>query len=281
MQIGNYEAHLINAGYFRLDGGAMFGVVPKVLWERHHPADEKNRIHMCTNLLLLQGEGKNILVDTGNSPFLNEKAKSNYAISTTGDPLGAGLNTWGISRSEVTDIVLTHLHFDHAGGAVGRNGSGGYAPAFPNARYHVQKKQLDWAQNPSGRDRASYMNEMIQPLLESGQINLLDGPGQIFPGIEVLTFDGHTAGQQLPLIDGNPRKLFYAGDLIPLASQLSPPWIMSYDLQPVVTLSEKNKLLKKAADEDWIIIFEHDPETPCARIEQTEKGWKIGEVVKL
>lgn len=275
MNIGNYEVTIGTSGLFRLDGGAMFGVVPKVLWERHHPSDEKNRISMCTNLLLITGEGKNILVDTGNSTEVSDKMKAIYGIDNTSRSLGRFLAEHGLTNTDITDVILTHLHFDHAGGGVQKDGNGNFVPAFPNAVYHVQKVQFDWAVNPSGKDRASYLKEHFIPLKEAGLLNLLEGPGTLFPGIELLTFEGHTPGQQLPLLEGNGTPLFFAGDLIPLSSHISPPWIMSYDLNPLQSLREKESVLPRAAEEGWTVVFEHDPVLSQAVLELKDGSYSI------
>ena len=245
MKIGTCDVYAEKSGLFRLDGGAMFGVVPKVFWEKTHPADEKNRILMSTSLVLIRSGGKNILIDTGNGEYVSDKMKTIYAMDNSEYSMGMLLSQSGLSHEDITDVVLTHLHFDHAGGAVRQDGSGEFVPAFPHAVYYVQKKQFQRAMEPSGKDRASYMKDQILPLRDAGRLNLLDGPEELFPGIELIVCDGHTPGMQLPLIHGNGEKLFFAGDLIPLHSHLSPPWIMSFDLQPLVTLEEKERILNR------------------------------------
>ena len=248
MNIGNYKVHTASSGLFRLDGGAMFGVVPKVLWEKQHSCDEKNRIYMCTNLLLIQGEGKNILVDTGTGSMANDKMGLNYAIDNSVYSLEGFLSEQGLGVEDISDVILTHLHFDHAGGAVRPDDRKIYVPTFPRARYHVQKKQFEWASNPTRRDRESYRTSHFFPLKESGQLNLLDGPGILYPGIELLTFEGHTPGQQLPLLRGNGTSLFYA-------------------LHPLQTLKEKETILPRIVEENWIVVFEHDPLRPQGTLE--------------
>ena len=281
MKIGTSDVYAGKSGLFRLDGGAMFGVVPKVLWKKTHPADEKNRILLCTNLILVRRGKKNILVDAGNCEYVSDKMRSIYAMDNSEFSMRTLLSQNGLSHKDITDVILTHLHFDHAGGAVRQDGSGGFIPAFPNAVYHVQKKQFQWAMAPSGRDRSSYMREQFLPLTDAGRLNLSDGPGELFPGIEVLVCDGHTPGMQLPLIHGNGEKFLFAGDLIPLHSHLSPPWIMSYDLRPLVTLEEKERILSRAAEENWILFFEHDPVLSCCRIERHKNSFRVRERVSL
>ena len=275
MQVGSYEITIGRAGRFRLDGGAMFGVVPKVLWAARHPSDEKNRIDLCNNLLLLEGEGRTILVDTGNSSELSRKMMSMYAIDNTGAGIEPFLSEQGLTPGDITDVILTHLHFDHAGGAVQRDSEGQYKPAFPNACYYVQKRQFERAFSPSRLDQASYLPEMITPLKEAGRLELLDGPVTLFPGIELLVFDGHTPGQQLPLIRGNGTSLFYGGDLIPLSSHLSLPWIMAYDLNSRQTLEEKKVILPRAAAENWTLVFEHDTAVQHAAIAMKDGEFTI------
>ena len=281
MEIGTCDVYAEKSGLFRLDGGAMFGVVPKVLWEKTHPTDEKNRIPLCTNLVLIRSGGKNILVDAGNCEYVSDKMKSIYAMDNRDYSMDAFLAGFGLSYDNITDVILTHLHFDHAGGAVIQDGSGELVPAFPNAVYHVQKKQFQWAMDPSGKDRASYMRDQILPLRDAGTLNLVDGPGELFPSIEILVCDGHTPGMQLPLIRENGKKLLFAGDLIPLHSHISPPWIMSFDLQPLVTLEEKERILNKAAEENWMLFFEHDTKVSCCRIERHKNTFRVKETVSL
>ncbi|TFG63104.1 MAG: MBL fold metallo-hydrolase [Spirochaetales bacterium] len=281
MKIGSYGIFAEKAGHFRLDGGAMFGVVPKVFWETMHPADDKNRILLSTSLVLLADGKKNILIDTGNCDAASDKMKSIYSMDSSEYSMQNFLSRSGISREDITDVILTHLHFDHAGGAVSDDGTGALMPAFPNAVYHVQKKQFAWAMDPSGRDRASYMTEQILPIREAGRLSLVDGPGELFPGIELIVVNGHTPGMQLPLISGGGETLLYGGDLIPLRSHIAPPWIMAYDLKPLKTLEEKERILGQAADENWMIFFEHDPAVSCCRIERQKNGFRMKEEVAL
>ncbi len=274
MQLGDKTLHLLDAGRFRLDGGAMFGVVPRVLWEKKKQPDERNRIAMATNLLLIQENNRTILVDTGIGTKSDEKFKKIYAIDDAYHVVAA-LQQVGIAPEAVTDVILTHLHFDHAGGATRYSDAGEVVPTFPNARYYVQKAQYEWALNPSEKDRASFLAENYVPLFEAGQLELLESDGEIFPGISVITVTGHTPGQQMVRVQGGGQTLLFAADLIPLEPHLSIPWIMAYDLYPLETLQEKKRILQQAVAEDWIIIFEHDPEVPAGRIMQTEKGFAL------
>ncbi len=280
MQLGNKTIQILDAGRFRLDGGAMFGVVPRVLWEKKKQPDEQNRIAMATNLLLIQQEDRIILVDTGIGTKSNEKFKKIYAIDDTFNAVAA-LKKAGISPGAVTDVILTHLHFDHAGGATCFNESGDIVPTFPNARYYVQKAQYEWALNPSEKDRASFLAENYIPLQERAQLELLDGEGEILPGISVITVTGHTPGQQMVKVQAGEQILLFAADLIPLEAHLSIPWIMAYDLFPMETLKEKKHILHQAVAENWLLIFEHDPDIQAGFVVQTEKGFALKEKIQL
>ncbi len=280
MTVGRYELKIIESGYFGLDGGAMFGIIPKPLWERTNPADSSNRILLATRNLLLIGNGKKILVDTGMGSKWDVKSKSIYAIDQQRASLFKSLETSSISPEEITDVLLTHLHFDHTGGStIIENGK--LIPAFPNAKYHVQKKNCEWGMNPSDRDKGSYLKENFLPLMEEGVLNLLDGEKNFDDEIELILVNGHTFSQQLIKISDASNQFLYCCDLFPTTSHISLPYIMGYDLQPLVTLEEKKKLLAQAVEQDWKLIFEHDPETVYATVTQTEKGIKIKNKFKV
>ncbi len=281
MDIGKYNVQLIDAGRYRLDGGAMFGVVPRTLWEKEYPPDEKNRILLALNTLLLVGNEHVILIDTGAGDKFTEKYANIYAIDYSEHSLLKSLNEHGVQPEDVTDVIITHLHFDHVGGATRYNDRGDLELQFPNAIHYIQKRQLEWAQKRFEKDRASYLSENIDPLLDSGKVEILDGPVKLFEGVDILISDGHTFAQQMVLIYDEERKLLYAADLIPLAAHVAIPWVMAYDLSPMVTIKEKKELLQKAVDENWMIFFEHDPRTPCATIEKGEKGFEVGAPVPL
>ena len=272
MQVGSYSVTVIEAERFRLDGGAMFGVVPKPLWSRSHPPDEKNRIQMVTRCLLARGEGRVVLVDTGLGDDWSEKEREIYAIENGRHSILAALAARGVAASDVTDVVLTHLHFDHAGGAVTR-GQGGLAPAFANARYHVQESQYRWALDPTEKDRRSFRPDTFVPLEASGRLARVDGEAEILPGIHVLPTQGHTIGHQIVRIGEGPGSIVYCGDLIPMAAHLPLPWVMSYDLHPVTTMNEKRALLRQAADQEWILVLEHDPFQQAVRVARQGDGF--------
>ncbi len=280
MNIGPYEVRSIETGTFALDGGAMFGVIPKPLWEKEHPADGRNRIRMAARALLVRGEGRTILVDTGNGETDDPKRKEIFKFESTASNLLTSLRQHGVAPEDVTDVLLTHLHFDHAGGAT-RRVDGVFQPTFPAARYHVQKAQWDAAARPTERDRASFVSEQFLPLLERGQLEFTDGEGEVFSGIRLLTLFGHTTALQCPLISDGSTTLLYCADLIPLRSHVQLPWIMGYDLRPLVTLEEKRTLLKRAAEERWVLFFEHDPDIEAAYITLGAKGYHLAERVAV
>ncbi len=265
---------------FRLDGGAMFGVVPKNLWNRTNPADEQNQIEMAARLLLIKQNEQTILVDTGLGYKLSEKMRSIYKLDFSRFTLERSLAEVGESVDTITDVIVTHLHFDHVGGAVSKDHDR-FVPTFPRARYYIQNEQWQWALNPSERDRASYFPENFLPLREHGVLTLLDGETELFPGIRVIPLEGHTFGQQVVLVETGQGKVLYAADLIPIVSHIPGPYIMGYDLQPLVTLREKNELLSRAVEERWVIFFEHDPVYEAAMVVRTEKGFRPGRMGAL
>jgi glyoxylase-like metal-dependent hydrolase (beta-lactamase superfamily II) len=258
----------------------MFGVVPKVLWERSDPADQRNRIEMAARPLLLVGNGRVVLVDTGNGDKMPEKLREIYKIETGGPTLRSSLEALGIRPEDVTDVILTHLHFDHAGGATVRE-AGRLTPTFPNARYHVQREHWEAALSPTERDHASFFRDDFLPLHEQGVLHFTDGDGEILPGISLEVFYGHTTALQCPVISDGTSTLMYCADLVPMVAHVQLPWIMAYDLRPLVTLEEKRKILARAAAERWILFFEHDPRVAAARIAKEEKGYVVHERVAL
>ncbi|MBP1690650.1 MAG: Glyoxylase, beta-lactamase superfamily [Bacteroidetes bacterium] len=280
MIIGPYDLRSIETGSFALDGGAMFGVVPKPLWEKEHPADERNRIRMAARVLLIRGGGRTILVDTGNGEPDDPKRKDIFKFDTSQASLLTSLARAGVAPGDVTDVILTHLHFDHAGGAT-RRVNGALQPTFPHARYHVQKAHWEAASRPTERDRASFVEENYLPLHDAGQLEFIDGEGELFPGIRLFTVFGHTTALQCPQISDGTTTLFYCADLVPLRSHVRLPWIMGYDLRPLVTLEEKRTILQRAFEEHWVLFFEHDPELEAATIAHDSKGYRIAEGITV
>ena len=270
MKIGKYKLKTVLSGVFALDGGAMFGIIPKPLWEKTNPSDESNRVSLATRNLLLICDDKKILIDTGMGNKWDEKSQNIYGI----DPdlkLELVLEQNGIKPDDITDVLLTHLHFDHTGGST-KLENGKLVPAFPNAKYLVQKKNFEWAMNPSDRDRGSYIKDNFEPLVKEGILNLIDGEIDFDENISFRIINGHTFGQQMIKISDSANTVLYCADLMPFISQIRIPYIMGYDLQPLVTVQEKKKYLQLAADEKWHLYFGHDPNIAATTVKHTEKG---------
>ena len=280
MKIANYNVYTINTGTYALDGGAMFSIVPKTIWNRKNPADERNRIDLALRTLLIVGNGHNILVDVGIGDKFSKKNSEIYKINFTENNLISSLKEHGLSAEDITDIILTHLHFDHAGGATySRNGV--LKPTFPNATYYVQHENNVLANNPTIKDIGSYRSENIIPLIKSGKLKTISGSVELFPNISMIISNGHTLGQQLVKISDNDNTLVYCADLIPDTSHLPVHYIMSYDLHPLTIMEEKRTFLEKAAGEDWILFFEHDINVEAARIKKTDEKFEIDTKIKL
>jgi len=273
MQIGKYKLSIIESGNFRLDGGAMFGIIPKVLWQKTNPPDEVNRIKLSTRHLVLQNESKKIIIDTGMGEKWDEKFKSIYAIDESAS-MNFALKSIGLKPDDITDVILTHLHFDHTGGSTIQN-NGKLEPAFPNAKYYVQKQNYDWAVNPSDRDKGSYIQENFFPLFEKEVLNFINGNEQFDDEIDFIVINGHTFGQQMVKISDGNNTFLFCSDLMPFVSHIPLPYIMGYDLQPLVTLEEKKKILKQALDENWKLFFGHDPEIAFATIKKFGEGYIV------
>ncbi len=274
MEIGKFKITPIEFGNFRLDGGAMFGVIPKVLWERFHPADDKNRIDMVMRCLLIEVDDRKILIDDGFGQERTDKFKEIFAFTGGEDYLDKGLADAGLELSDITDVVLSHLHFDHCGGSTTQKNTNP-VPTFPNAKYHIQKRQLDHARSRLERDRASYHPVDFEPLVEAGVVNIVEEEWSLMDGMDFLICNGHTPGMQLARIQDGGETLLFGADLIPLACQFPIPWIMSYDLYPITTLNEKKKILGQAADEGWTFFFEHDPKHTFGKVRKTDKGFSL------
>ncbi len=259
MNLGDFEIHSISDGHFRLDGGAMFGVVPRTLWEKTNPPDEKNRILLGINPLLIRTPDLDMIVDTGIGQRWDEKSRAIYGIDR--DPtLGESLGRLGMTEGDIDVVINTHLHFDHAGGNTVAEG-GSMAPAFKSARYIAQRGEWEDALNPNERTRASYRPGDFVPVMEAGQLDLIDGDKEITPGVKVLRTGGHDRNMQVVLVESRGETALYPGDIIPTVTHLSYPYIMGYDLFPAETLRIKKELIAKAAAERWLVVFEHDPES--------------------
>lgn len=269
--------HIIDTGFFKLDGGAMFGVVPKSLWNRHNPADEKNLCTWAMRCLLIEDGGKLILIDTGLGNKQDQKFFGHYDLHGDASLIGS-IKNCGYDVTDITDVVLTHLHFDHVGGAVRYNPDGSQLlPTFPNAVYWSNEAHWEWAVDPNPREKASFLKENILPLQESGQLKFIEKDQSPFSNIAFIHVDGHTEQMMLPVIQYKDQKIIYAADLLPSSYHIPLAWIMSYDMRPLVTMQEKQEVLQNAAAEKHIILFEHDPVFETALVEQTEKGIAIRE----
>ena len=276
-QIGKWKIFPLETGDFRLDGGAMMGSVPKVLWEKTNPADEYNRIDLALRCLLLD-DGKNrILIDTGLGTKGSEKFKTMFHIVQPENPLKNALSNVGFSPTDVTHVIFSHLHFDHAGGATELNEEGQPVPAFPKAEYFITEAQWKQANQPNARDRASFSQADFQPLQEAGLLQLIPENTNIMNGISTYCVHGHTCGQQLVKLEDGDEALIYCSDLIPLKSHLKIPWIMGYDLNALLTLEEKTQFLAQAGDENWWLVFDHDPETSAVKIQEGKKYYDVVE----
>lgn len=272
MRFGQYDCFCVETDLFFLDGGAMFGVVPKNLWERKIPADSANRIPMQARSLVIRGSGKIILVDAGVGNNISEKFRKIYGMAQASVSMAERLRAFGLCPEDITDVFLTHLHFDHVGGATHQS-AGRMVPAFPRAVYHVQQAQWDLACNPSLRDQSSYLPDNFLPLESHGVLNRIDGPkDDFFDGIDLIVTHGHTRGQQHLLVKGADTSLFFCADLVPTSAHLPIAWNMAYDNEPLVLLDEKQALLARAVEENWVLCFEHDPEVSAAYV--TEKNGK-------
>jgi len=278
-QLGRLRVHAIQAGGQKLDGGAMFGVVPKPLWQRRIPADDRNRIQLGMRCLLIEHEIGPVLIDTGAGNKEDSKFYDIYGIENRGERgptrLEDGLAQLGIAPGDVKMVINSHLHFDHAGGNTFRDASGEVHPSFPNAKYVVQRREFEWATHTNERTAASYFPHNFVGLRAAGMFELIEGEGEIIPGIRAIPTPGHTPGHHGLLIDGGAERAFYIADLVPTAAHLPLPWIMGYDVEPMVTLETKRHILKRAVDEDWVLVFEHDATTAWSRIAHDGKSYTL------
>ena len=272
MKFGDYRVEIVPDCEFRLDGGAMFGVVPRNLWSQTFPPDEQNRIRMNMNCVFIDTGSEKILIETGIGDKWSEKHRAIYGIDRKRS-LDESLQTIaGVNANEVTIVINTHLHFDHAGGNTKLDQSGTPAPSFPNARYFISRAEYEHAEAPSERDRASYLAENWQPLKASGQMELKDANYEVMPGLRMETYAGHNRSMQCWRLDRGGQTLFGFADLVPTRAHVPFAWIMGYDLYPVKTLEAKKRLLPQAAREGWMCLFYHDPDQPlCHLIERDGK----------
>ncbi len=275
------ELYSVNTGYFKLDGGAMFGVVPKVIWQKSNPADENNLCNWAMrSLLVVDGERK-ILIDNGIGDKQDEKFFSHYYLHGE-DSLEKSLNKLGFKPEDITDNVITHLHFDHCGGGVVYNAkSKSYETFFPNATYWISEEQWELALSPNKREAPSFLEENFIPIEESGQLQLVDEDTELFPDFYVKMFYGHTEGQMIPFILYEEKTIVFAADLIPSAGHIPLSYLMGYDIRPLVCLKEKEEFLNKVADENHILFFEHDYTIECCTLKHTPKGVRLDKFFPL
>ena len=278
MKIGSYEIFSIETSEFRLDGGAMYGIIPKTLWEKLSPADELNRIHLITRSLLLVSDNRKILIDTGNGTKWEEKYKRIYQIDTSYYSIERSLNKYGYKSNDITDVICTHLHFDHVGGNT-KLEEGKIVPTFPNAKYWVSKENWELANHPSQKDAGSFLEEDWKVLIENSMLEIVSGKESFIEGIDISLSNGHTLGLMHPIISDGYQTIFYGSDLFPTATHIPVQWVMSYDIQPMVTIQEKNDLLEKMFKKNWILFFEHDPNIQACTIDWDGKKYGIKEEV--
>ena len=273
------KLYTIDTGFFKLDGGAMFGVVPKSLWQRTNPADSNN---LCTwaNRLLLIEDGKRLtLIDTALGDKQDAKFFGHYFIHGD-DTLDKSLAKYGFHRDDITDVILTHLHFDHCGGAIKRENEK-LIPAFNNAKFWSNEKHWDWAVNPNPREKASFLKENIIPIQESGQLNFLKEGEKYDANIDIRYAHGHTEAMMLPQIDYKGKTILYMADLLPSVGHIPLPYVMGYDTRPLVTMDERQSYWQEIVDKEYILFLEHDSVNECCTLQNTEKGIRVKDIFKL
>jgi glyoxylase-like metal-dependent hydrolase (beta-lactamase superfamily II) len=280
MKFGDYECNPLDLGDFRVDGGAMFGIIPKTEWQTKVAVDAENRIRLKNRSLLIQGAEKNILVDTGFGNKLTPELKRLYGITTAPIDINLVLSTYNLDVYQITDVILSHLHLDHTGGSTIRIGNK-VEPTFPNARYYVQSEQWEQACNPNERDSDSYLPDDFLPLNSHRQLQLIDGSITLFDGIELMSTYGHTVAQQHVVVKGTEQSLFFCADLIPTVTHIPVPWLMGYDNKPLDLFPEKDYFLRKAIREKWILFFEHDPEIAAATVKEGEKWIEFDKEIRF
>lgn len=273
------KLHVIDTGYLKLDGGAMFGVVPKSIWNSLNPADEKNLCTWAMRCLLVEEGNRLILIDCGVGDKQSDKFFSYYEPHGD-DSLDSSLKKHGFTPNDITDCFLTHLHFDHCGGAIKREGEK-LLPAFPNATYYCNERHWDWAVNPNSREKASFLKENILPIKECGQLKMLNKESEIIPGFNMIFVNGHTEAMMLPVIRYNDRTIVYMADLIPSAGHIPVSYVMAYDVRPLITLEEKEIFLKIAVENNYLLFFEHDRSIEACSLKMTERGVRMDQEVLI
>jgi len=275
------KLYSINTGHFKLDGGAMFGVVPKSIWNKLNPADDNNMCSWAMRCLLIEDGNRLILIDNGMGNKQDAKFFGYYYLHGN-DTLERSLNKYGFTTNDITDMVLTHLHFDHCGGSINYNSDRTkLEPAFKNAKYYSNKKHWEWAIHPNAREKASFLKENILPIQESGQLNFLDSNTELIPGLTFLEVNGHTEAMMLPIVNYKDTTIAFMADLIPSSGHIPIPYVMGYDMRPLATIQEKELILNKALENNWKLFFEHDPTIECASLERNERGIRMKESILL
>jgi len=270
----------INTGHFKLDGGAMFGVVPKSIWNKINPADDNNMCSWALRCLLIEDDNRLILVDNGMGDKQDAKFFGHYYLHGD-DTLDKSLAVHGFNRNDITDVFLTHLHFDHCGGSIRREGDK-LVPAFNHASYWSNRRHWKWATEPNEREKASFLKENILPIQESGRLKFIEDDADSFPaGIDVRQAFGHTDAMMLPQMKYKGRTILYMADLLPSIGHIPLPYVMAYDMFPLTTLNEKRSFLTEAAENDYVLFFEHDPVNECCTVQMTEKGVRVKDIFKL
>lgn len=273
--------HVIDTGFFKLDGGAMFGVVPKSLWSRYQQPDENNLCTWAMRCLLIEKDDKRILIDTGMGNKQNEKFFSHYHPHGNTSLLGS-LKAKGFSPEDITDVVLTHLHFDHCGGAVSKDADGNLYTTFPNATYWSDMEHWNWAINPNAREKASFLKENILPIQEAGQLEFVNEYTKIIPELSFALANGHTEGMLIPHIQFGEETIVFMADLLPSPTHIPIAWVMGYDVRPVVTVREKETFLQEAVEKNYLLFYEHAAQTEASRVMATDRGnYKAGQTGRL
>lgn len=275
------QLYSIDTGYFKLDGGAMFGVVPKTLWQRTNPADENNMCTWAMRCLLIQTENRLILVDNGIGDKQDDRFLRHYYLHGE-DTIEKSLAKHGFGKDDITDVFLTHLHFDHCGGSVVWNRDRtGFEMNFKNATYWSNERHWKWAIEPNAREKGSFLKENILPIEQSGQLEFIKNEGLWIPGIDVKFIDGHTEAQMLPMVEYKEKKLVFMADLIPSLGHFPIPYVMGYDVRPLLTLNEKESLLNDAVGNDYILMFQHDAVNECCSVQMTDRGVRADQTLRL
>lgn len=275
------KLHAIDTGFFKLDGGAMFGVVPKSMWQKLNVPDENNMCTWAMRCLLIEDGNKLIMIDNGIGNKQDHKFFGHYFLHGDSN-LEQSLNAADFSKDDITDVFLTHLHFDHCGGSIDFNkDKTGFVPAFKNAHFWSNANHWEWATQPNAREKASFLKENILPIKESGQLKFTEDESEPFNGVKVKYMNGHTDGMMLPHINYKGKTVVFMADLLPSVAHIPLPFIMAYDTRPLLTLNEKAIFLNEAAEKEYILFFEHDPVNQCCTLQQTEKGVRLKETFRL